>query len=198
MVTYRISGIFRVGKIWRKWRFEGVLNFHWVLFSLFQGLSMKTYNRGLFFAVSIFGDFRELANSAKIKPTRKIPDIRVSFHWMFWFGPFISAWWKHPDVIFPMIHVCTFVLVYRWVGMLITSCFGGSTHILRRKKCVNNLIPPWKIFLINKGCYQHLERIIYQQTFANVFELHIHFNISDVPRKKILKNTHCFNNRVPW
>ena len=27
-------------------------------------------------AVSIFGDFREVANSAKIKPTRKIPDIR--------------------------------------------------------------------------------------------------------------------------
>ena len=35
---YRISGIFRVGKIWRKYRLEGVLNFHWVLFSLFQGL----------------------------------------------------------------------------------------------------------------------------------------------------------------
>ena len=26
--------------------------------------------------MSIFGDFREVANSAKIKPTRKIPDIR--------------------------------------------------------------------------------------------------------------------------
>ena len=25
--------------------------------------------------MSIFGDFREVANSAKIKPTRKIPDI---------------------------------------------------------------------------------------------------------------------------
>ena len=32
-------------------------------------------SKGLFFAVSIFGDFREVANSAKIKPTRKIPDI---------------------------------------------------------------------------------------------------------------------------
>ena len=31
---------------------------------------------GLFFAVSIFGNFREVANSGKIKPTQKIPDIR--------------------------------------------------------------------------------------------------------------------------
>ena len=34
---------------------------------------------GLFFAVSIFGDFKEVANSAKIKPTRKIPDIRYYY-----------------------------------------------------------------------------------------------------------------------
>ena len=32
--------------------------------------------QGLFLAVSIFGDFREVTNSAIIKPTRKIPDIR--------------------------------------------------------------------------------------------------------------------------
>ena len=31
---------------------------------------------GLFFAVSIFGDFREVANLVKIKHTRKIPDVR--------------------------------------------------------------------------------------------------------------------------
>ena len=30
----------------------------------------------LFFTVSIFGDFIEVANSAKIKPTQKIPDIQ--------------------------------------------------------------------------------------------------------------------------
>ena len=45
---YRISGIFCVGKFWRKWGLEGVLNFHLVLFSLFQGLSMKTYKRDYF------------------------------------------------------------------------------------------------------------------------------------------------------
>ena len=44
-IKYRISGIFRVGKFWRKWRLEGVLNFQWVLFSLFQGISRKTYSR---------------------------------------------------------------------------------------------------------------------------------------------------------
>ena len=74
-VPYRISGIFRVGKFWRKWHLEGVLNFHWVIFSLFQGLSMKTYSR-VYFCCVYFGEYREIANSAKIKPTRKIPDIR--------------------------------------------------------------------------------------------------------------------------
>ena len=29
----------------RKWHLEDVLNFHWVIFSLFQGLSVKTYSR---------------------------------------------------------------------------------------------------------------------------------------------------------
>ena len=57
-----------------KCRLEGVLNFHCVLFLLFQGLSIKTYRR-VYFSLSIFCDFREVANSAKIKPTRKIPEI---------------------------------------------------------------------------------------------------------------------------
>ena len=42
LLTYRVSGIFHVAKFWWKWGFQGVLNFHWALFSLFQGLSMKT------------------------------------------------------------------------------------------------------------------------------------------------------------
>ena len=54
---------------------EGALNFHRVLFSIFQGLSMKTYSRVLFFAVSVLRNLRKVMNSAKIKPTRKIPDI---------------------------------------------------------------------------------------------------------------------------
>ena len=45
---YCISGIFRVGKCWRKCRLEGVLNFHWVLIMLFQGLSIKMYGRFIF------------------------------------------------------------------------------------------------------------------------------------------------------
>ena len=40
---------------------------------------MKTYSRVYFFAVSIIGDFSEVANSAKIKPKRKIPDIRGTY-----------------------------------------------------------------------------------------------------------------------
>ena len=52
----------------------------WVNFSLSPifAISMtlkEEVKYGLFFALSIFGNFREVANSAKIKPTRKIPDI---------------------------------------------------------------------------------------------------------------------------
>ena len=73
-ILYHISGIFLVRNFWRKCRLEGVLN-HRVLFSLFQGQSMKTYSRLIFCSV-FFGNFREVANSVKIKPTRKTPDIR--------------------------------------------------------------------------------------------------------------------------
>ena len=38
---YRILGIFRVGKFWRKGHLESMLNFHRVLFSLFQRLSVR-------------------------------------------------------------------------------------------------------------------------------------------------------------
>ena len=41
-LTHSTSRIFHVGKFLWKWGLEGVLNFHWVLFSLFQWLSMKT------------------------------------------------------------------------------------------------------------------------------------------------------------
>ena len=42
------------------------------IFAISRTLDEDVYY-GLFFAVSIFGDFREVANSAKIKPTRKFP-----------------------------------------------------------------------------------------------------------------------------
>ena len=45
--------VFRVGKFWRKWRLERCVKFHWVLFWLFQGLSMKTYNR-VYFSLCLF------------------------------------------------------------------------------------------------------------------------------------------------
>ena len=35
----------------------------------------EEYSTVYFFAVSIFGDFREVANSARSKPARKIPNI---------------------------------------------------------------------------------------------------------------------------
>ena len=45
---------------------------------------------GLFFTVSIFGDFREVANWAKIKPMRKIPDIPYKFLKLAYFRFYIS------------------------------------------------------------------------------------------------------------
>ena len=76
--VYHISGIFCIGNYWRKWRLEGVLNFQWVLFSLLQGLSMKTYSR-VYIRWVYFWRFKEGRNSAKIKPTRKIPHIRYAY-----------------------------------------------------------------------------------------------------------------------
>ena len=63
---YRTSGFFRVGEFWRKWRLECVLNIHWVLFSLFQGLSMKMYNR-VYFSLCLF-----LAVSGRSLTQRKL------------------------------------------------------------------------------------------------------------------------------
>ena len=68
---YRISGIFRVGKFWRKWHLEGVLNFHWVIFSLFQGLSMKTYSRVYFSLCLFFAISRRLRTQRKLNPREK-------------------------------------------------------------------------------------------------------------------------------
>ena len=54
MCRYRISGNFRVRKFRRKLHLERVLNFHRVLFSLFQGLSMKAYCRVYFSLCLLF------------------------------------------------------------------------------------------------------------------------------------------------
>ena len=77
LLTYRMSGIFHVGKFWWKWGFQGLLNFHWVLSSLFQGLSMKTKSR-VYFLLCLFWGFQggTSRTQQKIKPTRKIPNIR--------------------------------------------------------------------------------------------------------------------------
>ena len=66
IAIYRLSGIFCIGKLWRKWRLEGVLNFHWVLFSLFQGLSMKMYCR-VYFLLCLF-----LAISGRSRTQQKL------------------------------------------------------------------------------------------------------------------------------
>ena len=64
---YRISGIFRVGKFWQK-RYLGD----------FRYFKDSQWRRLVAFILRFvyFSDFREVAKSAKIKPTRKIPDIR--------------------------------------------------------------------------------------------------------------------------
>ena len=64
---------FASGKFWRKWHLEGVFNFHWVLFLLFQGLSIKTFSRAyislcLFLAIS-----RRLWTQRKFNPLEKFP-----------------------------------------------------------------------------------------------------------------------------
>ena len=79
--VYRISGMFCVGKFWRKCRLEGVLNFHRVIFLLFQGLSTKTYSR-VYFSLCLF-----LAISGRSRPQRKLnPREKFSIYGMsLWF-----------------------------------------------------------------------------------------------------------------
>ena len=62
------SGIFL-----RKCRFEGVLNIHWVLFSLFQGLSMKKYSR-VYFSLCLFSAILGRSRTQrKLNPRKKFP-----------------------------------------------------------------------------------------------------------------------------
>ena len=77
-MTYCISGIFRIEKFWRKWRLKGVLNFQRVLFSLFKDSQWRHIVGLIFRYMFIFGNFRMVANSAKIKLKWKIPDIRYN------------------------------------------------------------------------------------------------------------------------
>ena len=71
--------IFALGNFSENDPSKGVLIVHTVLFSLFEGLSIETLLQCLIFAVCIFSDLEEVENSAKIKPTRKIPDIQYTF-----------------------------------------------------------------------------------------------------------------------
>ena len=70
---YRISGIFRGGKFWRKCRLKGVLNFHWVLFSLFQGLSVKTYSRVYFSLCLLLAISGRSRTQRKLNPRENFP-----------------------------------------------------------------------------------------------------------------------------
>ena len=73
---YRISGIFCVRKFWQKCHLEGVLNFHRVLFSLDQGLSMKTYSR-VYFSLCLFLAISPRSRTQqKFNPSEKISDIQ--------------------------------------------------------------------------------------------------------------------------
>ena len=73
---YRISGIFLHWDIFAKMSLGRCVEYSLsYIFALSRTLN-EDVKKGLFFAVSIFGDFRKVANSAKIKPMRKTPDIR--------------------------------------------------------------------------------------------------------------------------
>ena len=60
---YRISGIFRVGKFWRKYCLEGVLYFHLVQFSLNE--DVEFIFRCLFLAISGGRELSENVTHAK-------------------------------------------------------------------------------------------------------------------------------------
>ena len=79
LYMYCLSGNFRVRKFWWKRRSQGVLNFHWVLFSLFQGLTIKTYSRLnvlLCLFLSISGRSQ---TQRKLNPPEKFPIYGTSY-----------------------------------------------------------------------------------------------------------------------
>ena len=75
---------FRVGQFLRNWRLDGVLIFHWVLFSLFQGLSVKTYSRVYFSLCLFLAISRRSRTQQKLNPREKFPIygilIATSYH----------------------------------------------------------------------------------------------------------------------
>ena len=124
-----MSRIFRVWNFWRKWRCEGVLNFHWVLFSPFQGLLIKTYCR-VYFSLCLF-----LAISGrselnwKFNHTTKIPDIRnLEFT--------VKGKWKHT------LHWFYFQMSFQgsqfFEGFMFWCNFNWSIYFL-----------PWSFRLVN-------------------------------------------------
>ena len=66
--NYCILGIFCVGKFFAKIKIWGCVIFSQSPIFTLKGSSLK-YMEGLFFTVSIFGNFREVANLVKLKPT---------------------------------------------------------------------------------------------------------------------------------
>ena len=80
-LDYRISGIFRVGKFWRKWRLEVVLNFHRVLFSLFQRLSMMKYSRVYFSRCLFLAISGRSRTQRKLSPRGKFPIYGMLKQW---------------------------------------------------------------------------------------------------------------------
>ena len=76
----RHTRMFRVGKFWRKWRLEGVLNFHRVLFSLFQGPSMKTYSRVYFSLCLLLAISGRSRTQRILNPREKFPIYGIFGH----------------------------------------------------------------------------------------------------------------------
>ena len=92
-----MSGIFRFRKFWRKWRLEGVLNFYRVIFSLFQGLSMKTHSR-IYFSLCLF---LAISRRSGTTLTRKKPDI-----------PMYGVPFKYEHNLLSIDHIYMYIVVF--------------------------------------------------------------------------------------
>ena len=116
--VYQESRIFRVGKFWRKWRLEGVFNFHRVLFSLFQGLSMETYSR-VYFSVCLFLAISgRLRTKQKLNPCEKFPIYGI------WLEPvegLLVSWVfnvLHDSVLNFQFQICECSAMHHWISLI--------------------------------------------------------------------------------
>ena len=142
-------GNFSRREFWRKWHLEGVLNFHRVIFSLFQGLSMKRYSR-VYFSLCLFLAISGRSRTQrKLNPREKFPiygiavyricirSLKSHFLWL------MSDIWWWSEVVIPPANK-----VWGYIGITLSVCPCLSLRLFT--SCPDhNFLPPCPIWIFH-------------------------------------------------